>query len=307
MEWTKKTLEELVRAKERESTTLEFKRAASLYNSFDKADSKHDDLSKDVSSMANSNGGIIIYGIQEYNSGQDKGRAECIDPIDNNKISEEWLEQVINSRITPRISNIRIVKIEVEDFKYVFVVDIPQSDTAHQAQDKRYYKRFNFQATAMEDWELKDIINRKNKPSINLSLTAYKESVLFNTVETNTIEIDILAHNKGMIAANYINCFIEIDRKARKYIYSKDLTIYDNHVLLTFSNKEEQIIKIGEQNVKLPSFYDPLLPLVYKTIGVIKVHKKFVEDDFDIVCKVATETTFNELKIKSSEIRLIEK
>jgi|BioPla2DNA2_1021312.scaffolds.fasta_scaffold15921_8 hypothetical protein len=307
MDWNIKTIEEYIRTKAKESNSLEFKRAASLYNSMDKAGSKSDDISKDVSAMANSNGGIIIYGIQEFNSGSDKCKAECIDYVDSNKISEEWIEQVVNSRINPRIENIRIEKVEFNETECVFVLDIPKSNTAHQAQDKKYYKRYNFQAVAMDDWEVKDVINRQSKPKIHITLSAYPESVLLKSVKTNNFDIDVLIHNLGMVGANYINCFIEIDKDARKFIKTPSPTIFDNHIQISFSNKEEQKLKIGEQNINLPSFYDPLLPLVYKTIGRIHVRKGFLENEYNIKCKVATESTFVEFDFKSNEIKIIEK
>ncbi|WP_299110080.1 ATP-binding protein [uncultured Tenacibaculum sp.] len=305
MEWNIKAINEYIRTEAKESNSLEFKRAASLYNSMNKAGSKSDDLSKDVSAMANSNGGIIIYGIQEFNSGSNKCKAECIDYVDSNKVSEEWIEQVINSRITPRIDNVEIIKVDFSDTECVFVLDIPKSNTAHQAQDKKYYKRYNFQAIAMDDWEVKDVINRASKPKINIVLSAYPESVLLNSIKTNNFEISLMIHNLGMVSANYINCFIEIDKEAKRYIRTPEPTIYQDYIQVIFSNREEQQFKVGEQSVTLPGFYDPLLPLVYKTLGKIRVSKRFFENEFNIKCKVATESTFVEFDFKSNEIEIM--
>lgn len=306
MNWNIKSINEYIRTKAKESNSLEFKRAASLYNSMDKAGSKYDDLSKDVSAMANSNGGLIIYGIQEFNSGSDKCKAECIDYVDSHKISEEWIEQVVNSRISPRIDNIRIEKVEFNDTECVFVLDIPRSNTAHQAQDKKYYKRYNFQSVAMDDWEVKDVINRQSKPKIDVLLSAYPKSILLDNIKTNNFCIDVLIHNLGMVGANYINCFIEIDKEARRFIKTPQPTFYDDHIQISFSNKEEQKVKIGEKTIILPSIYDPLLPLVFKTIGNIHVKKEFIENEYRIKCKIATELTFVEFNFKSNEIKIIE-
>lgn len=304
MNWTKKVIDELIRTKTSESNTLEFKRADALYNSMKKSGSKHDDLSKDVSSMANSNGGAIIYGIQEFNSGKDKCKAEKIDCVNGEIISEEWIEQVINTRITPRIENVKIIKVEYEGSDCVYILDIPKSNTAHQAQDKKYYKRFNFQSVPMDDWEIKDIISRKNNPEIHISLSAYP-TLLSNVKMSDSYQIDIIVHNLGMIGANYLNCFVEIDKEARRYIKSPHPTVFSNHVQVSFNNKEDQEFKIGEDTIKMPSVYDPLLPMVYKTIGVINVRKKFLKSSYKIVCKVATESTFTEKEFISSKIKII--
>lgn len=49
-----------------------------------------------------------------------------------------------------------------------------------------------------------------------------------------------------------------------------------------------------------------LLPLVYNTIGKIHVRKGFLENEFNIKCKIATESTFEESDFKSNEIKIIE-
>lgn len=81
------------------------------------------------------------------------------------------MEQIINSNISPRISNIKIesVNLNNSDDRVIYIVNIPKSNTAHQANDKRYYKRFNFESTAMYDYEIKDLLNRSNNPIIDLN------------------------------------------------------------------------------------------------------------------------------------------
>lgn len=148
-----------------ENLTLDYKGAGSL----GKEDKKKAEITKDVSAMANSAGGIIIYGIAEH--GTNKHLPDRIDPIDRSQISKEWLEQVINN-IRPKIDGLVIhsIPIEKKPQEVVYVVEIPQSDTAHQAVDKRYYKRFNFLAEPMEDYEIRDVMARGQYPKIELKL-----------------------------------------------------------------------------------------------------------------------------------------
>jgi hypothetical protein len=42
-----------------------------------------------------------------------------------------------------------------------YVVEIPQSETAHPALDNRYYKRFNFESVPMADHEIRDVMHRE--------------------------------------------------------------------------------------------------------------------------------------------------
>src|SRR4030042_6847232 len=155
--FTEEELNALISDQIEEDLHLDYKGSDSLL----KTDPKKREISKDVSSFANSDGGIIIYGIREFNVAERRHLPERFDPIDRTNISKEWLEQVINSNIQPKISGLIIAPIQLNSSvnHVVYVVKIPQSNTAHQAADKKYYKRYNFESVAMDDYEIKDIIN----------------------------------------------------------------------------------------------------------------------------------------------------
>jgi hypothetical protein len=149
----------LIQDKVEERHHLEYKQCAAL----DLGDNQRKtELSKDVSALANSSGGTIIYGIVE-----DKRLPTNIDGgLDPTVISKERLEQVILGNIRPRLQGLRINPVELtrSPGRVAYVVHVPQASTAHQASDKRYYKRFNFKSEAMEDYEIRDIMNRTTHP-----------------------------------------------------------------------------------------------------------------------------------------------
>jgi predicted HTH transcriptional regulator len=165
--WDEKAIETLVRDEVQESVRLDYKDSRSLQ----KSDDKRREIGKDVSSFANSDGGTIIYGVSEQDhlpTGIDDG----VDPAD---ITREWLEQVINSRISPRLEGVRIYPVPLTGTRagqtaYVVEVSKAMSRAPHQADDKRYYKRFNFQSTPMEDYEIRDLINRAAGPDLTIEL-----------------------------------------------------------------------------------------------------------------------------------------
>jgi Schlafen, AlbA_2 len=116
--------------------------------------------------MANSAGGRIIYGISagpinSWLPGE-------LEPVERSSITTETLHQIISSRIQPRIEGVNIYAVPITEGKALYVVDIPQSTTAHQASDKRYHKRVNNISQPMEDYEIRDVMNHKS--AINLSL-----------------------------------------------------------------------------------------------------------------------------------------
>ena len=157
-----------------EGPELEFKGAGALKAS----DKEKTEISKDVSSFANSAGGAIIYGMDEDPNPPHK--ATRVSPIDPQQFSKEWLEQVIHSRIHPRIQGLVIKPVDITKGQppgVSYVVIVPQSFTAHQAHDKKYYKRYNFESVPMDDYEIRQIMNRKQRPTYDLLLEQRPQTV----------------------------------------------------------------------------------------------------------------------------------
>ncbi|MFN8349444.1 MAG: ATP-binding protein [Spirosomataceae bacterium] len=125
----------------------------------EKNDGKRKDIiSKDVASFANSDGGIIIYGIKEENH-----KAHSTTFINGNEFTKEWLEQVINSTIQRHIPDVKIYPIReagrIE--KTIYIVKIPKSlEAPHISKDQRFYKRFNFMSVPMEEYEIRQLYGR---------------------------------------------------------------------------------------------------------------------------------------------------
>lgn len=129
---------------------------------------KGKEVAKDVSAFANTNGGTIIYGIEE--TGQNSISISWLGV----KGTKEKLENMIFSHVNPTIQGIKINPIPNPQniSQAIFVVDIPESFEAPHMADYRYYRRHNFQATPMEDYEVKDSMFRKGlKKSLDFELT----------------------------------------------------------------------------------------------------------------------------------------
>jgi Schlafen, AlbA_2 len=169
--WNRERIEQLIRDNVEESLALEYKAAEAL----GKSDGKKAEIVKDVSAFANSSGGTLIYGVAEFQPRDQRHRPERIDPVDRLEYSKEWLEQVIQS-IQPRIDGIVIEPVNVADSSVCYVVTIPQSHTAHQARDHVYYRRHNFNVLPMEDYEVRDVMNRRRRPKIRASISALRNT-----------------------------------------------------------------------------------------------------------------------------------
>ncbi len=191
-QWNQKEIQRYIDNGTEESLTLEYKAAASI----DKSPQKKKEITKDVSSMANSAGGFIIYGVKEYDDPSKKHKPEAIDGIDRQQFPKEWLEDVINN-VHPHISGLLIHQVDMntDSNKVIYVVEIPQSNTAHQATDYRYYKRFNFKSAPMEDYEVRDVMNRGTTPDVSVE---FRYRLLQRDTSSHEYLLVILIKNNGV-------------------------------------------------------------------------------------------------------------
>jgi len=216
--WNEHEVLQLIQNAQEEFLELDFKRGDSLKNT----DQNKKEISKDVSAFANTIGGTIMYGIEEDPIAPHA--AISISPVNPKVTTKEWLEQVINSNVQPRIPGIRITPINLMSApdSAVYVVTIPEGATAYQAADRRYYKRFNFESVPMYDYEIRQILNRIVRPSYRAWLKAWQYTseagrivVAFKTTVVNNSEIT--AHDPNAIL--YLPA-AEFDLKAEDWHFS---------------------------------------------------------------------------------------
>jgi hypothetical protein len=173
--YTQNEIQEFISSQKEESINLEFKRSDSLKIT----DSCKNEIAKDVSAFANSDGGIVIYGIVEQNH-----QAFDFSFIDGNSITKEWLDQVINSRIQRRIDGLVIDVIRFNNLidKSIYVVKIPRSFNApHMSSNKKYYKRHNFESIEMEEYEVRDLYYRHSFTKLKIC------DPIINVVQRSTV------------------------------------------------------------------------------------------------------------------------
>jgi hypothetical protein len=278
--WDESRILQYIQNEVQENLQLEYKGAGALATS----DDKKKEIAKDVSSMANSVGGVLIYGIAEYQSEDKKHLPEKIDPIDISIFSKERLEQIIHSGIQPKIDGLIIhaIQLSLSPNYGVYVIEIPQSNTAHQVvKEHRYYKRYNFLATPMEDYEIRDVMGRGQYPKIELEFEilrhiSYRSSTDLSPSETirrtwgATLiprelkqeeiiyhRLEIYAVNNGKSLAKYIEAMIEIpdsvlpEQSDEKFTFTIKRRTYDRNGILCYKHRAE-------------NFYDaqyiPILP-----------------------------------------------
>jgi Putative DNA-binding domain len=160
------SFQKLVDAQVEETLTLEYKASPALTR-----DSKNVlEVCKDVSAMANSAGGQIIYGILEDRKTHKPLGVD--DGVTDEKITREWIHQILGSNIHPRLDGLTVQRIPLSETGFGFVISIEPTQTGpHQAPDNKYYKRFELEAKPMEDYEVRDIMRRATTPDLSVELS----------------------------------------------------------------------------------------------------------------------------------------
>jgi len=274
IEWEKSDIYQLINDGVEENLHLEYKACGALA----KTDGKKKEISKDVSAFANSDGGVIIYGVKEFDETDKKHLPEKVeDGFDPSMISKEWLEQVITSNIQPKINGLTIKPIPTGiDNKVIYIVVIPKSSTAHQAGDKRYYKRYNFESVPMEDYEIRDVMNRGRVPIVE---PVFAERYLSDFKDGKPgYELNVKLVNTGKVVIKHFRLEISLPKDlildARGHSQEEDYyrvvpTVYGRgescvYRKLSFINSSGQLVIFpGEELLLLPSIVAPIRNIVY--------------------------------------------
>ena len=266
-EFTQDHIQYLIDNEVEESIHLDFKDAASL----GKSDGKKKELSKDIAAFANSDGGIIIYGIQEK-----EHKAHSISFVNGNEYTKEWIEQVINSTIQRHIPDLRIYPIRFESSieKTIYLLKIPKSTEApHISRDKRFYKRFNFESVYMEEYEVRQLYGRKSKSL--LLLGGYAISI--PTEDHTNFEEDLF---KFQIEASIINDgdVPESEYKLNLYFnnFGKNMSITWDNISDSYDTTRYDNGRVKISTSKCPSIYP--MEKVDAIKIIVSIEKDFVLD-----------------------------
>jgi hypothetical protein len=157
---TKADLDALYTGNIKESSSLEYKASLAIDK---RDDTKKLEMARDVSALANADGGQIVYGMTEL----DHGPAGLDNGIDGRAYPEIWFEQVLQQHVTPPIQGLRIHHVPLADLMVAVVITIPATKSdPHQVSDGRYYRRHNHNRLIMEHYEVRDFFRRAVAPDL---------------------------------------------------------------------------------------------------------------------------------------------
>lgn len=268
--FTEEGIKKIISSKFEESINIEFKANGALSN----VNSVKKEISKDVSSFANSDGGYIFYGISEIDH-----VADSMSYVDGNLYTKEWLENIIISSTQPRIQNLKIYPIRFESdlTKTVYAVEIPFSEDApHINRDKKYYKRYNFQSVPMEEYEIKNLYFRQGS-SIVTFLKAVVKPTEQNDDDKISFYTEIVVTNEGRFIVEKYKVAVNFKNADGCNISAHPLKKY------SFTNKLEEGVALTSTEL-IPIFPEEQFAALSFTLTFSK--SKFFEICETIECEL---------------------
>ena len=211
-------LQRLIDERLPESLTLDYKASPAL----NKNNDGRTELVKDVTAFANSVGGQIIYGIVE-----DKRTwlpTSIVEGVNRTQITPEWIADIITGNASPRVQNLSITGIPIDqndDTLVAYVLSIPQATTyaPHQnTLDHKYYRRYERRSIPMYDYEIRDILRRATTPELWLLFHFDQGSYAIITYKDNVglsepLHLFTAIGNKSPQPATYAVITLLIDQK----------------------------------------------------------------------------------------------
>lgn len=191
MAFTREELDMLLTERAQEGLYLELKRGAALANNND----LRNELVKDCVGFANANGGKIIYGIAEEQV-EGVNVAASLAPVPANGINKNWISEVLRSNTSPPLSHFEITEIALPNGQgRVVAIEIEPSYTAHQSlRDHRYYQRSGAVTSPMVDFQIRDVMGRRQRPEVQVSFRMRKLDI---SGDLHRYEINAEIRNSG--------------------------------------------------------------------------------------------------------------
>ncbi|MBN2344512.1 MAG: ATP-binding protein [Deltaproteobacteria bacterium] len=212
-------VQKLIDDEERESVTLDYKQAERRWNHTAK-----EKIAKHISAFSNSEGGILIFGVQCDDADKDKPKA--ITGLHPQNGVEDF-DRIVTAAIRPEINGWQRKKITNGKLA-VLLVYIPASDAGpHQSmKHKQYFHRSGAQSIAMEHYLVQRYFGKHYHPQLEIEiLEPSRFRATYPQREwTHYFSLQFLLRNRGK--GNARGCSGHIALPSSKYIVTNHATPY---------------------------------------------------------------------------------
>lgn len=283
-------IERFICEKQEENLSLEFKTVVHPnFNDKNKDDDKKN-ISKTLSGFANSNGGIIVWGIKAKENDKKQDVAFEKKPITELTKFLNTLNRLEGIAVTPTITGIKHKKIEISEDIGFIISYIPESNSApHMANfaGKHYYKRSGDSFYQCEHFDIRDMFQRKKLALLDISLLGIVRKPTIDIV--TEYETTLCIRNDGSSFARAAVMKIEINYPYRFSthgingnggVFDRSRTLESNQIC-TYLGGMDSIIhpeleyKIDTINITLPNKIQELPNLILKYFIAAENMEKF--------------------------------
>ncbi len=211
-------------AQSRESTYIEYKQA-------DQRFSNTNEIGKDVSAFANSEGGIIFYGITCHED--DRTKPNKISGLHHANI--ESLDRVINSHIHYPIKGIQKKLIPLHEPR-IMLLYVPQSDESpHQNGDGKYYIRLATESRAMPHYLVELHFGKRRKPKLSVIFEplARPGQAEFRNDLSPSMRLNLSILNSGKALGKYVRAIFLFTNNHYVHPIETTHTVYREYKILS--------------------------------------------------------------------------
>lgn len=240
-------IEEFILTRKAEELFLDFKRSADNGSGQRLNDNDRNNLAKAISGFGNSEGGVIVWGIDCSRDFDGSDVATAEHPITNVRRFVSWLEGVISGCTIPPNTGVQNHPLEIDSEGNGFVVTyIPKSDHApHQEiPSRRYYIRAGSNFVPIPHDVLAGMFGRRPQPKVKCNFFAYP----FTTnKDRGDMVITIgfhICNEGGVIADNFFTSILPLSIGGSKCNWSfspegKGFHVYKSLNCVSILSKED--------------------------------------------------------------------
>lgn len=231
------------------------------------SDADKRNLSKSLSGLAHSVGGLIIWGVEASRGGNDLEEADvarALCPIQNVAAFHTNLNTLIGTATRPPIPNATNFKVERPDGSGYVVTYVPVGEVPPYRAEwagGKFYKRSGSNFYPMEPYDLRDIILRGNYPKIRLRF-GYSRETSRTFSDMQVYQLLVQAENLGPTILHTWKLVLEYSMaiNARKLIQIADDPFAYEEFNGPDGGRWERATFASFKDRRVSSHYQPLLP-----------------------------------------------
>ena len=164
-------VQSLITSKTHESLRLEFKTKSDQSGDLNKDDKKN--LGEALSGFSNSDGGILIFGIETKRDGEGEYASE-FKPIYPLSALHSKIESLCSEYVSPSNITIEVTSVILQKDTGLIAIKIPRGDNrpymSMAPNHQRYYKRTHDRFVPMEHYEVVDLVKISDSPTLECEL-----------------------------------------------------------------------------------------------------------------------------------------